>query len=219
MTEIKKRAVRSEQKEARRDAIMHAARSLFAKSDFEAVSMAAIAREAGVAKGTLYLYFETKEEMFMAVLSEIFESQFNKMDSNLLDLPVDPTIEMVVGSIGAAMGAEPEAMRLTALTHSVIERNVSYESVLEFKQALRRRIVYSGGLLEEKLAFLSPGKGVRILLTMHAMAIGLQQMAEPSPAAQRVLERPEMELFRVDTATYMGEFMYGLLKGLEAEAS
>ena len=216
MSVIKKRAVRSEQKEARRDAIMRAAQTLFAKSDFETVSMAAIAREAGIAKGTVYLYFDTKEELFLAVVSEIFAGQFDNMDRNILNLPQSASPEMIVAAIGTAMDVDPNSSRLTALTHSVIERNVSFESVLEFKQSMRRRLVYSGGLIEEKLCFLPAGQGARLLMTMHALLIGLQQMADPAPAAKAVLERPEMELFRVDTARYMAETMLALLKGLEA---
>ena len=216
MSATQKRAVRTDQKEARRETIMHAALALFADSDFETVSMAAIARTAGIAKGTVYLYFDTKEALFLAVVSGIFDGQFNRIDRNLLDLPPASTAEMVVAAIGAAMDIDPNSSRLTALTHSVIERNVSFETVLEFKQSMRRRLVYSGSLIEEKLSFLAPGKGARLLMTMHALFIGLQQMADPAPTAKAVLERPEMDLFRVDTASYMAETMLALLKGLKA---
>lgn len=52
--------------EARRDQILEAAVRLWLRGGFDATSVAAIAREAGLGKGTLYLYFPTKD----AILEE-----------------------------------------------------------------------------------------------------------------------------------------------------
>ncbi|MEB3362901.1 TetR/AcrR family transcriptional regulator [Lactobacillus sp. R2/2] len=41
---------------------------IISKNDFNKISMARIARESGVAKGTLFNYFKTKESIFMYLL-------------------------------------------------------------------------------------------------------------------------------------------------------
>ncbi len=51
------------------DAIIEAADRLFARFGFRRTAMDDIAREAGVAKGTLYLYFTSKEALFRALLA------------------------------------------------------------------------------------------------------------------------------------------------------
>lgn len=56
--------IRAARREAYRVAILDAARSLFEAQGFRAITMADIARAAGVAKGTLYNYFDSKEEVF-----------------------------------------------------------------------------------------------------------------------------------------------------------
>jgi len=55
--------------EFRRAAIIDAARSVFARRGFELGIMDEIAREAGIAKGTIYLYFRSKSEVYRAVLN------------------------------------------------------------------------------------------------------------------------------------------------------
>src|SRR6516225_63975 len=55
---------------AKRRQILEGARSLFLAQGFDAASMGAIAREAGVSKGTLYVYFKSKEELFEAIVEE-----------------------------------------------------------------------------------------------------------------------------------------------------
>ena len=54
--------------EFRRTEIIDAARTVFARRGFAQGIMDEIAKEAGVAKGTLYLYFRSKTEIYKAVL-------------------------------------------------------------------------------------------------------------------------------------------------------
>ena len=54
----------------KRRQILDGARRMFLAHGFDAASMGAIAREAGVSKGTLYVYFKSKEELFEAIVEE-----------------------------------------------------------------------------------------------------------------------------------------------------
>lgn len=55
--------------------IMEGARTVFLERGFDAASMGEIARHAGVSKGTLYVYFESKEELFEAIFEEESRAQ------------------------------------------------------------------------------------------------------------------------------------------------
>ena len=55
----------------RRDTIISAALDIFDRDGFEAARMIDIAEKAGVAKGTLYLYFKTKEGMLEAMIGAV----------------------------------------------------------------------------------------------------------------------------------------------------
>ncbi len=57
-------------KDARPQELLGAALELFVEHGFAATRLDEVARKAGVSKGTLYLYFESKEELFKAVVRE-----------------------------------------------------------------------------------------------------------------------------------------------------
>jgi AcrR family transcriptional regulator len=59
--------------EFRRTAIVDAARSVFARKGFARGIIDEIANEAGIAKGTVYLYFRSKKQIYKAVLDEDME--------------------------------------------------------------------------------------------------------------------------------------------------
>jgi AcrR family transcriptional regulator len=80
-------------KEARPAEIVDAALEVFAEKGFVAAKLDDIARKAGISKATLYLYFDTKEEIFRAVaqsavasLLEALESQSEGTDAPFAEL-------------------------------------------------------------------------------------------------------------------------------------
>lgn len=63
---------RQQKSEARRKAILDVALTEFSVKGYAEARMDAIARSAGVAKGTLYLYFQDKEGLFNGLLADVF---------------------------------------------------------------------------------------------------------------------------------------------------
>jgi AcrR family transcriptional regulator len=63
-------APRQRRKEARPQELLDAALELFAEKGFAATRSEEVAARAGVAKGTLYLYYPSKEELLKAVISQ-----------------------------------------------------------------------------------------------------------------------------------------------------
>ncbi|NEU11667.1 TetR/AcrR family transcriptional regulator [Methylobacterium sp. BTF04] len=63
-------SLRTSAESDKRRQILDGARSVFMASGFDGASMGEIARSAGVSKGTLYVYFESKESLFEALTLE-----------------------------------------------------------------------------------------------------------------------------------------------------
>lgn len=78
---MKQRARALEDKAERSAAILKAARELwFTNRDF---SMTDVAKRAGIVKGTIYLYFKTREELMAAVVEQLIEECFDDIDRQL----------------------------------------------------------------------------------------------------------------------------------------
>src|SRR5580704_7196731 len=58
----------------KRERILAAGLRLFANQTYQAVTMDRVAETAGVAKGTLYLYFPSKEALYLGILSDGLET-------------------------------------------------------------------------------------------------------------------------------------------------
>ncbi|MEM6996139.1 MAG: helix-turn-helix domain-containing protein [Myxococcota bacterium] len=73
--------VRAARREAYRGAVLSAAERLFAERGFASISMADIAKAAGVAKGTLYNYFDSKEEVFAQLAERARQAYLAEVDA------------------------------------------------------------------------------------------------------------------------------------------
>jgi AcrR family transcriptional regulator len=88
-----------EEDSVKRRQIIDGARAVFLAQGFDAASMNDIARSAGVSKGTLYVYFANKEELFEAIVEEECDAQAE----GIFDLnPADHDVEAVLTRLGIA---------------------------------------------------------------------------------------------------------------------
>jgi AcrR family transcriptional regulator len=95
--EAVKPAAQAADDNAKRRQIVEGARSIFLANGFDAASMNDIARAAGVSKGTLYVYFTNKEQLFEAIVHQ--ECLFHAETTFHLD-PSDHDVEATLLRLG-----------------------------------------------------------------------------------------------------------------------
>ena len=76
-------AKRERRKQARPGELLDAALDLFVEKGYAATRVEEVARRAGVSKGTLFLYFSSKEELFKAVVRENISGHFAEWSEEL----------------------------------------------------------------------------------------------------------------------------------------
>lgn len=74
--------------------ILNAAAAQFAERPFHKVLLDDVARAAGVGKGTLYLYFASKDELFLSVLFQDFAALVERLEENIAANENDPDAQM-----------------------------------------------------------------------------------------------------------------------------
>jgi len=89
--------------------ICAAALDVFAEKGFAAAKLEEIARRAGVSKGTLYLYFEDKEQLFRAVVRDTIAPNVELLRTALIQtgLPFAELIRLFVGKFVELTGRMP----------------------------------------------------------------------------------------------------------------
>lgn len=208
------RARSSEQKEARKEAILEAALKLFRKTSFSGFTMDALAKRLGVAKGTLYLYFRTKEELFLSLYERLLGEWFGLLDSRLKPATAWDAARLA-RALRETLEEKPDLTRMQGLVEGILEHNIALERAREYKHWLLQRAGRAGRLIEEKLGYLAPGDGLRVLIYTQALVSGLRQMASPAPVMVKLLKEPEFHALKAEFGPALERGLEALLRGLK----
>jgi AcrR family transcriptional regulator len=110
---------------ARYKRAIRAAEELFKKVGFRAVTMELVAREADVAKGTLYSYFKNKDALFLAVCARMARIEQRAVEQALstpgapLDMRLADAIIAKHRTIFTLVSGSPHADELFSYTHNM----------------------------------------------------------------------------------------------------
>lgn len=173
-TEIgtRRRARTDSQKEARRQAILEGARAHFRVAGFEQFSMAALARDVGIAKGTLYLYFATREEVLLAVFIEELRAFADRL---LPDLVSGIGDAYFCDHFYQASVSDPVFLGLAGRLESVIEHNVSVDAFIDLKRAMAAELERMSAALSGALD-ITVEQGFDLLVSLSVLLQGASQV-------------------------------------------
>lgn len=203
------RARSIEAKRERREHILTAAIDLLANEPYEKLTMASVAAAAGLAKGTPYLYWRTKEELFLSALSEEYDQFWEALAHRIAG--AEPTEPAIARAIADEVVSRPRLVSLLGLAHVVLERHAPLDAVIAFKRGL-----LTGGLrvavaLCGRLSFLTMERASRLLVRVHGVTVALRQMSDPSETVAQALSEPELAPLRVEFASELYEVVLDLL--------
>lgn len=208
-----RRARDAHAKSLKRRAILESARGLLATTRHDDVSMSQLARAAGVAKGTLYLYFSTREEVFLELLTDELTDWFAALTQTLEDHPGQMTPEELGHAMATTLAERSTLLELWVRLHPVLEQNIEPAAATAFRRRLRDRLLPLGELMEARYAALDPGDGFRVLLWTEALVLGLHQLAAPSAPVAKALGAMDLAMFRVDFAAELARATATMLRG------
>lgn len=175
------RATSEEERRAKSSRILTAARDLFGNWSFQDISMQRIAATSGLAKGTVYLYFATKEELFLALFDLVVQEWVEGLLARFNGSGGHFTSAEIGALVASTISVQPMLIRLYALRHRCLNGDIRPEAAATHY----RDHSYRNQELAEALGrhtALSPGQVTRWLLQTEVIISGLAQSHSPGPS-------------------------------------
>jgi AcrR family transcriptional regulator len=207
------RATRREQKEERVSAILEAAAELYETRNFDDVHMAAIAERVGLAKASLYEYFSTKDDVFLALARRDVESWASDVESRLRRLR-RPDAERIAAALTAALRGQARLLQLRLTVRSIVERRPATGTVADFQHsffASRQRVAVA---LNAACPQLTPEEVTEFGIQHQAVNAGLWFMTHPPKKSDCVSDLPEFQSSGFDFFELFERTIHQILRGL-----
>jgi len=168
---INHRARSSEQKALRRHAVLETAEVYFKEVGYEAFSMAQLAKKSGVAKGTLYLYFNTREELFLTLYEQSLVRWSQIFIGSLSDTMTSKTYAQ---SLYKTTQADGVFLPLLIRLEHVIEHNVAIPRLIESKRVFINQVEAVAAATSTALR-LGTAQATEVVKTMGVLLIWATQ--------------------------------------------
>lgn len=168
---INQRARSTEQKALRRHAMLAAAETHFREVGYEAFSMDQLAKKTGVAKGTLYLYFQTREELFLTLYEQ---SLIRWSQAFIDDLSDSMTSKAYSQKLFSTASADGTFLPLLIRLEHMIEHNVDIPRLISSKQVFILQVEALAEATSMSLS-LSEAQAIEVVKTMGVLLIGATQ--------------------------------------------
>jgi AcrR family transcriptional regulator len=165
-------------KEAKTQAIIREAERLFGRYGYRKVSVDEIVEAAGVAKGTFYLYFRSKDALY----KHIFDSYHKREVYPAMDMvtrEADLKRAIYVDMVGALyyLQKRPILMEIMLANPAYLSESVSAEMVQDFYRELAREVFQN---IEDRLG---PGLTLDDVFHLNALFLSTLRHGDPSDPA------------------------------------
>jgi AcrR family transcriptional regulator len=208
------RARSPEAKRQREQAILQAARSLAAARTVREVTLTDIAAAVGMHKSAMLRYFETREQIFLALAAQEWREWSGVVRARLGAL-LDAAPQAVAAVLADTLATRPLFCDLLAHAPLSLERNVALDTAYRFKlvTVAEFRLVAAdlASLLE-----LTEFQAVDVVTTATGMAGALWQMAAPGTQLSTLHEKhPELAHLKVEVKPRLAGILTDLLTGMQ----
>jgi AcrR family transcriptional regulator len=171
MAELKRRAVTDAQKQFRRQEILDGARAYFEAAGYEGFTMTQLAGRLGIVKGTLYLYFPTKEAIILALYARALEDWCEAVKVKLATpIAGDDFVQLFYDTATA----DPILIPILTRLEHVIEHNISVELLVEAKRHFQTCFESIADKTQSALG-LAPEQARELILTLGVLLSGASQ--------------------------------------------
>lgn len=180
--------VDEQMREATRARIIGVAQAEFARLGFDQANINVIAEQAGIGKGTIYLYFENKRDLFLAMLRSIASRQLAEIRAALA---AEGTIQQRLERLFRAFAhlAKEESDSFNVLMSALYGVNRSFQA--EATKLLRDYVAVIALMLEQ-----SQARGEIRCHQVEATALMVLSLTESYVLSARVLGHTEQDIAR-----------------------
>ena len=171
--QINQRARSSSAKLEREDDILTAAEILLRQLGYSAMTMQAVATASGLGKGTLYLYFPSREALVIGIYNRLFDQWIGRFASHQ---PEVSGFEGFCRDFSYYYVDDPLFLQLTGLAIPLMEPSLDRDTYINGKRAMISRVKKLAGIACHRLG-MTPSSAQRLVWALLTIASGAIQIS------------------------------------------
>lgn len=190
----------------RREEIMDACEKLYETMGFQSINIKVISTETSFSRPSIYNYFQTKEEIFLGLLTREY-MKWNEALKSIIGRNSDMDKNSLAQAIAKSMEERKTLLKISAMNLYEIEENSREELLVDYKRTFKNSIELFDECLKKHLK-VSKKKSEQIRYAFFPYMYGIYPYSYPTD--KQISAMDAVKLSHMDTTIY--EMTYQFLK-------
>ncbi len=202
-----------ERTSARKEEIIAACRKLYETMSFREITLKEIGQQTSFTRTSIYNYFETKEEIFLALFQQEYDG-FTKDLDRLCEREDTLSRDALSSALARALERRPMMLKLLSMNLYDMEANSRMERLVEFKTAYGRSIGALDRVLQKYIPELGENGRQTFLFSFLPFVYGLYPYTVVTAKQREAMQRAGTVFVFMSTYDMAYTFIRSLLGGL-----
>ena len=171
----------------RREEIINACEKLYQTMSFKDITLKEIGNVTSFSRPTIYNYFETKEEIFLA----LYEREYDRWNADLdaiLDGNETMTREQLASAVAGSIGKREQLLKLLSMNNYDMESNSRPERLVSFKAAYGKSLRNIRALLDKFCPEMKEEEKQSFLYVFFPFMFGIYPYGEVTDKQRKAME-------------------------------
>lgn len=205
--------VSREMVEKRPGEIIDACRRLYRTMAFKEITLKEISKETSLSRPSIYNYFQTKEEIFLALLEEEYRLWADDLDQILSHNGYD--IQSFAATISESIAKRETLLKILCMNLYEIEENSRTERLVEFKKHYGRTIDIIDAALEKFFPDMTTEDRMDFIYEFYPFLYGLYPYVYPTEKQMDAMKIAGMVPRKMEISKATEIFVIHILKGIK----
>ena len=193
-----------ERTNARKEEIVNACEKLYQTMSFKEITLKEIGKETSFSRTSIYNYFQTKEEIFLALLKREYDDWISQMEEAIAshDSMSDDEIAEILAQ---TLNEHQQLLKIMSMNHYDLEENSRMELLVEFKVSYGKALQTVSRMLEKFRADMDDKKRAAFIYSFFPFMFGIYPYTVVTEKQKEAMEKAEVNYIysSVYDLTYM----------------
>ena len=191
--------------DVRREEIINACEELYKKENFKDITIKQIGEKTTFSRTSIYNYFQTKEEIFLALFQREYEKWIEDLNK-IYEENEKLIIEELANKLAHTIEKRPTLLKLLAMNLYDMEGNSKMEALVEFKQAYGDSIKAVKRCLDKFVTNMNEEEKTKFIFSFFPFMYGIYPYAVITAKQKEAMEKADVPFKKLTIyeIAYMG---------------
>ena len=171
----------------RKEEIINACEKLYENNSFKDITIKSIGEETTFSRTSIYNYFQTKEEIFLALLKREYERWIDDLNE-MYEQNQEMTKELFADKLAQTVAKRKNLLKLLSMNMYDMEENSRMEELIEFKRAYGNAIKMVRKCVDKFFNKMSDSEKEEFIFLFFPLMYGIYPYAEVTEKQMKAME-------------------------------